>query len=440
MIENKHKEIARWAMEFALKNGCNASRVSVVTGQNNSIEYRNTQLDKLQQSSENKLFIEFFVNGRYGSFSTNRIEKAELEMSIKNGIASTRFLAEDIFRQLPHSDRYYKATKDDDLDLFDASYYDYTIDQKLDLARATVEEVYQTDSRIVSVMASFDDGCGSEYFVASNGFEGESRDSAFSLTAEVALKTESDARPESYWYDSRVYFSDLQKSGIAKKALGRAIRKIGQKKIKSGRYTMLLDNTVSLRLFAPLVSAMYGSALQQKSSFLINRLGQQVVSDKLTVIDDPHIHRAFGSRWFDGEGVATKRQTIINKGVLDMYFIDTYHSLKMNTEPTISSPSVISAELGTRNFTELLQSLNKGIWITGFNGGNTNSTTGDFSFGIEGYLVENGVATQPVSEMNITGNMLQLWQNLMEIGCDPRDNSSWRFPSMVFDDINFSGL
>ncbi|SHF22910.1 TldD/PmbA family protein [Dysgonomonas macrotermitis] len=441
MITPEHKNIAQWAMDTALKNGCSAARVSLTVSMNNSFEYRNLQLDKLHQSSENKLYIELYVDGKYGTFSTNRLDKDELDVSIKEGIASTRFLAPDACRVLPDVSRYYKAKKTDNLDLFDNSYYDYTVDQKLALARSTVEEIKDADSRIVSVVSSYDDGCGAEYMIASNGFEGMIQDSVFSLTAEVALKTEGDARPESYWYDSKLYWNDLQKAGIARKALERALQKLGQTKIKSGRYNMLLDNTASSRLLSPLVSAMYGSALQQKNTFLLDKLGSKIVSDKLTIKDNPHMPCTFGSRWYDGEGVATRDQVLIDKGVLNTYFIDSYNSLKLNMSPTIASPSVLTIEHGLNNWNQLLKVMNNGIWVTGFNGGNTNSTTGDFSFGVEGFLIENGNLSTPLSEMNITGNILDLWCNLVEVGNDPLSkNSSRQIPSLLFENVSFSGL
>lgn len=439
MISSHQKDIAQRALNFALAKGCSSARVSIITAVNNSFEYRNSQLDKLHQSSENKIYIELFIEGRYGSVSTNRIEWVEIERLIVEGIVSTKLLAQDVYRQLPDSSRYYKKT-DDDLDLCDSSYDNYTAEQKIDLIKQTVNEVYETDNRIISVTASYGDGYGTEYVIASNGFEGETTDTAFSLTAEVALKTEGDARPESYWYDSTIYWNDLQKTGVARKALERALRKIGQTKVRSGKYSMLLDNTVSSRLLSPLISAMYGSALQQKSSFLLGKLGEKIVSDKLTLSDRPHLPRSFGARWFDGEGVATFDRTIIGQGILNTYFIDTYNSLKMKVMPTVSSPSIIVATSGSRNFDEILQNMNRGIWVTGFNGGNTNPTTGDFSFGIEGFLIENGTIVQPVGEMNITGNILSLWENLQEVGDDPRKNSSWRIPSLLFTDVSFSGL
>jgi len=96
--------------------------------------------------------------------------------------------------------------------------------------------------------------------------------------------------------------------------------------------------------------------------------------------------------------------------------------------------------LGERNFDAILASVQKGIWVTNFNGGNSNPTTGDFSFGIEGFLIENGKTSTPLGEMNITGNMLSLWDSLTEAGNDPRETSSWRIPSLLFNNVNFSGL
>lgn len=441
LISDQHKNIAQHALDTALINGCSEARVSLTTGNNSSFEFRNDQLDKLHQSSENKLYIELYVDGRYGSFSTNRLDKKELEDFIKENITSTCFLAKDLCRQLPDNNRYYKAMRLNNLELFDNSFLSYNVEQKIDLVKSAVNEIIGSDDRIISVVSSYDDGCGAEYMIASNGFEGEIQDSAFSLTAEVALKTEGNARPEAFWYDSKICWKDLQKEGIAKKALERALLKLGQTKIKSGKYNMLLDNTASSRVFSPIIAAMYGTALQQKNSFLLNKLNSRIISNKVTIIDNPHALATFGSRWYDGEGVATFKQNIVQDGILNTYFIDTYNAIKMNIPPTISSPSVLSLEQGEYNWEELLKVMGQGIWVTGFNGGNTNPTTGDFSFGIEGFWIENGQLSIPLAEMNITGNILDLWNNLIEIGNDPfSECSSRQIPSLLFSDVSFSGL
>jgi len=383
--------------------------------------------------------IQLYVDGRFASFSTNRLDKKELEKFISNGIETTRFLAKDEFRKLANPARLYKGDGKG-LDIYDESIENISVDDKLALIKGNVNEVYNTDERIISVNSNYSDGTNSTYAIASNGFEGETATTYCSLSAETSMKGANDARPQGYWYDSAVFWKDMQKQNIGKTAYERTLRKLGQEKIKSGVYKMILDNLTSSRLLSPVISALYGSAIQQKSSFIINKLGEKIVSDKLTIIDDPHIKNARGARWFDSEGAATKKYSVIEKGVLNMYYIDTYYGGKLDMEPTIQSPSILTLQLGNKNFDQILASIDKGIWVTGFNGGNSNSTTGDFSFGIEGFLIEKGVAVKPLNEMNITGNLLTLWKNIIEIGNDPKINSSFRIPSILFDAVNFSGL
>jgi len=439
MISTKHKELAQHIMEFAKKNGCSASRVSINAGTECTFEYRDEQLEKLQQASENGMSIALFVDGRFGTFSTNRIEKTELEKFIKNAIESTRYLAEDDCYALPNSDLYYRGNDPFDT-CFDKAINSLQADEKLRLAKSTVEEVYQTNPKIISVSAGYNDGSYFSYLIDSNGFEGERAQTYFNINANISLKGDGDARPESGWYDSSLFWSELKKEGIGKVALERALRKLGQEKIKSGRYTMIVDNLNVGNLLSPIMSAINGASLAQKNSFLLDKIGNKIASDKFTLTDDPHIPKARGSRWFDSEGVATKKRTIIENGILRTYYIDTYNANKMKVAPTISGASILTFNTGNKDLDGLVAGLKKGILVTGFNGGNSNSSTGDFSFGIEGFLIENGKLIKPISEMNITGNILTLWDKLVEVGNDPRLNSSWRTPSLVFDDVAFSGL
>lgn len=439
MITNNNKKLAQWAMDFALKNGCQASKINLYSGSNSSFDLRNGKMDKLQQASESGMAIYLYVDGRYGTYSTNRIEKKELETFIKNGIEATRFLAKDEYQTLPDSSRYYKGAKPD-LQLFDPKFESILPDDKIALAKAVADEVMGQDDRIVSVNSSYYDGRNSNYRLTSNGFEGETQTSYFRLSSGVAIKGDGDARPSDGWYESAIFFDDLIKKDIGKIGLERALRKIGQQKMKSGKYTMIVDKTTANVLLSPLIDALYGSELQQKNSFLLNKLGEKIGSDKLNLADEPHLLKARGARYFDNEGVATEPRTIFESGVLKTYFIDTYNAKKMDVAPTISTPSVLIMQKGNKDLNGLIGNMHNGILVTGFNGGNCNSSTGDFSYGIEGFLVENGKMTTPISEMNITGNMVQLWASLVEIGNDPRPNSSWRIPSLVFENIDFSGL
>lgn len=439
MISNENKNLARWAMDFALKNGCQAVKVNLYAGSNSSFEMRDAKMDRLQQASENGMTLALYVDGRYGTYSTNRLDKTELQSFIKNGIASTRYLAKDEAQTLPDPSRYYKGGKPD-LKLLDPNFSKINPDHKVKMAKNAGEEAMGEDARIISVESSYSDGENFGYKLFSNGFEGETGNSWFSISASVSMKGEGDARPSSYWYESALILDDLVKEGIGQKALERTIKKLGQKKIKSGKYTMVVDPLNSSRLVSPMISALYGSQLQQKNSFLLDKIGQQIGNEKFTLRDEPHLIGAMGARYFDNEGVATQPRTIFDKGVLKTYFIDTYIANKMKIEPTIADPSILILQPGNKDLQGLIADVNNGILVTGFNGGNSNSSTGDFSFGIEGFLIENGQTTQPINEMNVTGNFLSLWSSLAQVGNDPRLNSSWRIPSLVFDGVDFSGI
>lgn len=439
MISNENKKLAQWAMDYALKNGCQAAKVSLYSGSNTSFELRDAQMDKLQQASESRMSLFLYVDGRYGTYSTNRLDKKELESFIRNGVESTRYLAEDEARVLPDASRYYKGGKPD-LQLLDPQFSAVNPDNKVALAQAIAEEALGKDPRIISVESSYGDGDGFSYQITSNGFEGETQQSWYSLSASVAVKGEGEARPSSYWYESSLYLDKLVKEGVGQKALERTLQKIGQKKAKSGRYTMVVDPMNSGQLLRPMLSAIFGSALQQKNSFLLDKLGQKVGSDKFTLLDEPHLIGASGARYFDSEGVATERRSVFDKGVLKTYYIDTYNAKKMDVDPTVANPSILVMQLGNKDLNGLISDVTHGILVTGFNGGNSNSSTGDFSYGIEGFLIEKGKLTLPLSEMNVTGNMITLWNSLAETGNDPRLNSSWRIPSLVFEGVDFSGL
>lgn len=426
-------------MEHALKNGCQAAQLSLYNNSNASFEIRDMKIDNLQQATENGLSIQLYVDGRYGNISTNRLDKKELERFIENGIESTRYLAEDLARTLPDASLYYKGGKPD-LQLYDSRFSQIQPDEKVDLAMKVCDEIMDKDPRVVSSNSSYSDGDSFSYRIASNGFEGESSRSNFSLSASASIKGDGDARPSSYWYESSLFFDELEKKNIGKKALERALNKLGQQKTSSGKMPMVVDFMNSDNLLSPIIKAIYGSSIQQKNSFLIDKIEEKVFSEKMTLVDEPHLIKSFGARYFDGEGVATQKRNIFESGRLKMYFIDTYNANKLNMPQTISSSSILTMPGGTKNARQLAETLDRGILVTDFNGGNCNPTTGAFSYGIEGFLIENGKMTQPISEMNITGNMLTLWSNLIEIGNDARLSSSWRIPSLLFDQVDFSGL
>ena len=439
MISNENKRLAQWAMEYAQRNGCQGVRVSIGTGSNTSFALRDRKMDQLQQASENRMSITFFVDGRFGTFATNRLNQKELETSIKNSIESTRFLAPDKARTLPDPSRFFRGGQPS-LQLLDPNFGAVSPDKKVQLAEAVAAEILGTDERIISINSRYSDRDGFSYQLTSNGFEGETASSSFSLSASVSVRGEGDARPSNWWSESSLFFHDLVTENIGRKALERTLQQIGAQQVPSGRYTMVMDNLNSARMVRPLISVISGAALQQRNSFLLDRLGDKVGSELFTLVDNPHIVGAFGARYFDDEGVATEKRTVFERGVLKTNYIDTFNANRMGVAPTISGPSILELQSGSKDMNGLIADVSNGILVTGFNGGNFNNATGNFSYGIDGFLIENGRIVRPVSEMNITGNFITLWENLVAVGNDPRMNTSSRIPTLVFEGVDFSGV
>jgi PmbA protein len=203
--------------------------------------------------------------------------------------------------------------------------------------------------------------------------------------------------------------------------------------------TMAVDNRAAGRLLQALGGPLQAGSLQQKRSFLEGKLGEPIGSDKLSIVDDPLLVKGFGSRLFDGEGIAAKPITFFDKGVLKSYYVDTYYGKKLEMEPTTGSPSNVVVKLGERSQPELLAEMKEGILVTGFLGGNSNGTTGDYSFGVQGFRVRGGQIAEPVAEMNISGNLGDLFKRLVAVGSDAYPYSTIRTPTLVFEGVQFAG-
>ena len=212
---------------------------------------------------------------------------------------------------------------------------------------------------------------------------------------------------------------------------------------------MVVDCNAASRLVSPLFTALNASSIQQKMSFMDDTLGKRMFPEGFTIMDMARTAGKAGSRLFDTEGVATKDAPIIEDGVVKQYFINTYMSNKMGLEPTVEDISrpcvmpylkdeVLSLAEKDLCLEVIMKHCGSGVLVTGFNGGNCNPATGDFSFGVEGFAFSRGKVTHPVREMLITGNMIELWNNLIAAGTDARSSARWQIPSLAFEGVSFS--
>ena len=433
--------LAEKGIQMAKAAGAAACRIGIDTERTVEISYRERKPENIKEASTKALSLEIFVDGRYSSMNTSDLRKDALKDFIGRAVAQTRLLAEDPFRSLPDP-QYYQGRQDIDLGQVDPDYKTLSPDERHAFVKAIEEAcLAKGGDKVISVTAGSTDGYGESLLMTSNGFEGYSEVTYFVSNAEMTGKDEGDRRPAEYGVAVSLRRKDLPTPEmIGIDAARRTLALFGAKKLKTETLPIIIENRVVARFGGGFLQAMFGRGIQQKQSFLADKKGQKVASDKLTLIDDPFIKGALGSRLFDNDGFAAKKRIMIDAGVLKEFYVDWYYSRKLGWEPTTGSPSTLIIPPGKRSVADIMKDLGRGIFITGFIGGNSNSTTGDTSIGIVGQLFENGGPVQAISEMNIADNHLKIWQRLAEAADDPYPYSQQRFPSLVFTDVVVSGI
>ena len=418
---------AHAAVKTALGKGAQEASARTYRVREVNVKWRDGKLEQIDEATTRGLGLSLYVDGRYSSVSTSDLRPEALDTFIGDSVVLTRALAKDPFRALPDP-KLYEGQAKVDLLLEDPKYSTVTPEQR----RSVAKEI-EAAARSVK-------GAEAILSVTSNGFSGARRDTSFFISAEVSVKDPDGRKPEDYAYGGSRFVAEVPKADqVGREAAERAISRLGAKKGESAVLTMAIENRAAGRLPSYLLGPLSGGALQQKRSFLEGKLGQPIASPLLTLVDDPLVPKGFGSRLFDGEGIAAKRMPVLEAGVLKTYFIDTYYGKKLQMAPTTAGPSNLVWTLGDKDQAALLAAMKDGILVTGFLGGNSNGLTGDFSLGVQGFRVRGGRIAEPVGEMNIAGNHLDLWKKLAAVGNDPYPYSSMKTPTLVFEGVQFAG-
>jgi len=434
-------QTAETCVELALKHGAQQCAARSYRVRDVSVQWRDGRLEQINEATTRGVGLALYVDSRYAAVSSSDIRKEALDSFIAESITMTRSLAKDPFRSLADP-KLYEGQAKKDLQLEDPKYFSVTPEKRRALAQemeTAARSVKGADS-ILSVTTGFSDNRAEVFRVHSNGFEGSRVDTSFWTYAQVSVKDGDGRRPEDWSANGVRFIGELP--GVAEvglEAARRALSRLGSKKADSAVMTMAVDNRAAGRLIQALAGPLQAGSLQQKRSFLEGKLGQAIGSQKLTLVDEPLLVKGFGSRLFDGEGIAAKPMTFFDQGVLKSYYVDTYYGKKLEMAPTTGSPSNVVIPPGHRNQAQLLADMKEGILVTGFLGGNSNSTTGDYSFGVQGFRVRAGQIAEPVGEMNISGNLADLFKRLSAVGSDVYPYSTIRTPTLVFEGVQFAG-
>jgi PmbA protein len=434
-------ELADWVISRTLKAGANDCKVSLSRRRAVEINYRDRKPEVIKEATTQGLYLEVFANNRYAGQSTPDFRSKTLETFITDLVANAGIMEEDPFRTLPEP-KYYEGRSQADLQLADPEYASITPEERHSMTKAVENACLSSGGdRVISVEAGEYDESYEEYVKTSNGLEGSSRGTYCNVGASMTAQDEGDRRPSGYNYVGCRYKSDLPPmEEVGAEAARRTLDLMGGKKIATTKIPVILENRGAGRVLNGLVGPMSAGNIQQKRSFLAEKKGMPVGSRFLTVMDDPFIARGLGSRYYDNDGFPARKRTLISEGVLSEFLVDWYYSRKLGWEPTSGSLSNVIIPPGTRSTGEIIRDLNRCIVVTDYIGGNSNSTTGDFSVGIIGKLYEKGEFVRNVAEMNIADNHMNFWNRLVEVANDPWIYSQSRFPSLVIDDVVVAGI
>lgn len=425
-------------LDFCLQAGASDARIIHTISDQTAVSLYNMDIDKIHNSSDCSVFLQLFVDGRYGTFSTNMLDEASLRPFIANAVRLTRLLERDECRHLAPKELCYSGGGD--LKLLDPAAAAVSAEQGKAAALQIAEFLCGKigDGPMQTCETEFGSSVEQEILADTAGFCQSREASFFTLSAGCSFIDKDGSRPQSWWPDANVFFSKLDAARCAQIAYDRGVSRLGARRIKAGKYNVVVENGSAAKFVSPLLSALSGSALQQNNSFLLGSLGRKLFPASLTIVDNPHKPSTFGARFYDGEGLATKRCNVIDEGVVSMYFLTSYYADKLSMAPTVDSVSVVEMVPDAGGLDAQMAALGKGVLITGFNGGNHNPITGDFSYGIEGFWFENGQKAFPIHEMNVTGNYLDLWNRLAAVGNDPLTLFSMQLPSLSFEGVSLT--
>ena len=443
MLTPEEMAVARKALETALAKGAQQCRITLTKSLMDLYGTLDGELDKVSHCLDRAMSVALFVDGRFGSFSTNRLDPDALDGFIGKAVATVRMLEPDPARSLPDAARTCRdAGNGDVLGICDMDgMASLTPEGRLRMAMEAVchGKVEGDGWRLVSEEGEYSDSIADIYLIDSNGTECRQTDTSFEYGVEVTLEAADGHKYSGYWWEASPRLSELDFRTCGRKAVERAAAKIGPVPSKGGAMDMVVESECAAKLLTPVLNALGGYALQQKNSFLQDSLGKKLFPEILTVTDLPREAGKNDARMFDSEGVATANRPVIEEGVVRNYFISTYIANKTGLAPTVDDATracvVPTCGMDAKG---LMQRCGRGILVTGFNGGNCNSATGDFSYGIEGMAFEDGQVTAPVHEMVITGNMVTLWNSLAAVGNDARACSARQVPSLAFRSVDFS--
>ncbi len=444
---NTFLEFAKIGMQKARKMGADHVEFFVMKNRSLEVEIKDDSLEQIKQADSQGVGLRVIKGKRQGFSFSSDFRSSALDKMITQAIINSRYSDIESALQFPVPCKTYPQ-----LNLFDTSMGNYSMETKIELARKSAWQAKQFDSCVQSIERSgYEEGETEIWLANSNGISLYQKGTYCGLFC-LALGEKNGEQQSGYGMDSCISVRDLSPERTGRMAGRRAVELLGASPVKSGVMDLVLDPKISMQIFQILSTCFSGEAVLKKKSWLAGKMGQQIASPELTLIDDGTLPNHLGSGSFDGEGTPTQKTVLLEHGILKQYLYDCLSATKAETKSTgngMRSSYKGTPHVGTSNYylqagsqtpQQLIEAVESGIYVTEILGAHTaNAVSGDFSFGASGILIQHGKLVHPVRGIAISGNLQQLLRKVCGVGNDLTFYGGQGAPTVRIADISVSG-
>ncbi|UJR86321.1 TldD/PmbA family protein [Sandaracinus amylolyticus] len=443
-------------VDMAKKSGADVAEAVIGEGSHLSAKVRMREPELVEEAGSRSVGLRVMIGQQVAVSTTSDLSERGIRRFVEDAIELARLSQPDPSAGPPDSSLLSRREQHVELDLHDDRVDSIDGASAIGHAKRAESAALEYDARITnSEGASFSRASGARALVTSGGFRGVSRGTYASLSVHPVADDTTEGqggkkRSGYYWTAKRHYAGLLPDDVVGREAARRTLAKLGARKVETQECAVVFDPDVARSILGLIAGCIGGGAIWRKSSYLVDRVGTKVASDLVSIVDDPLIAQAPGSRAYDGEGLLSRRNVVIEKGELKTYLLDTYSARKLGLESTASaarggsggvSPTTTNFVLqpGTTSPEDIVRSTKKGLYVTEMMGFGFNAVTGDFSRGAAGFWIENGEKTFPVSEVTISLNLDQMLQRIDMVGTDLDLRTSIASPTFRISAMTLAG-
>jgi len=431
-------ELADRVLTTARRLGADSGETAINRSQGFSVNVRMGEVETIEHNRDKSLVVTVYFGYKTGSASTSDFGAAAVEDTVRAACTIARYTASDDCAGLADAEDLATEIRELDLD----HPWDITVEQAIDLAGECEGSARGFDARITnSEGAAVSTHRGTEIYANTHGFVGCSSGTRHSISCAV-VGGQDNTMQRDYWYSSVRDFKELEPAGsVGEMAARRTIRRLGAHKIKSTQCPVLYEAPVAASLLAHFISAIRGSALYRKATFLLDQLGKPLFAEDISIGEYPHLPKAIGSSNYDGEGVATRTRNIVQAGILDSYVLDSYSARKLGMKTTGDAGGVrnLCIQSGDNDLSAMIRDMDTGLLVTELIGSGVNNVTGDYSRGAVGFWVQNGEIQHSVEEVTVAGNLKDMFRQIVAVGSDVDTRGNIRSGSILLEQITVAG-